>query len=424
MMRAIPSIRLLEYVMKSSYHLESFSENSQGYVSVADVLTRISAALAIIAMLPIYLSNILISLLLLSHPFKQNITSGLSGTSYVYPEFTKGFFKHALLLWLIAKGDMLWVGSPRDMKNLDQQFAHKKIGLVSLANLHRLTGLAIVDLTKDSIDQENFSFSQKLFLLIKYAIAKMIYGAATEEESDQFSLFGIGINNVTMDHAVSLLLASKDDKAAKTACFVNVNSFNLAHQNALLKSAINDADYVFADGSGTRIAAQRRGHRLLDNVNGTDLLPKLCERAQEEGKRIFLLGAKPGVADRAAINLVNRFPGLQVSGVHHGYFDQHNCQELIQKINTSNTDILLVAFGSPVQETFLQTYRTELQVNTAVAVGGLFDFFSGNISRAPIWMRELGLEWVWRLMKEPKAKFHRYVIGNPVFLFRCFFNNK
>jgi len=247
--------------------------------------------------------------------------------------------------------------------------------------------------------------------------AKSLYAAK------EFKLFDIRIDNLTIDAAVTNIIAPRRSAQAKTVCFVNVNSFNLAHHDASLKHAINAADYVFADGSGARIAAQRKGYRLLDNVNGTDLLPKLCERAIQENKSIYLLGAKPEVAEKAANKLVQQYPGLRIAGSHHGYFDKNNCSDVINKINQSQADILLVAFGSPIQENFLQTHKASLSVNTVVAVGGLFDFYSGNISRAPLWMRELGLEWIWRLIQEPKAKFNRYVIGNPIFLYRCFFKN-
>ena len=243
------------------------------------------------------------------------------------------------------------------------------------------------------------------------------------DAAKEFKLFDIRIDNLTLADAVTKIIAPRCTSQAKTVCFVNVNSFNLAHHDASLKDSINATDYVFADGSGARIAAQRKGYRLLDNVNGTDLLPKLCERAILENKRIYLLGAKPQVAAKAASKLIQQYPGLRVAGSHHGYFDQNNCSDVINKINESNADILLVAFGSPIQENFLQNHKTKLAVDTVVAVGGLFDFYSGNISRAPLWMRELGLEWIWRLIQEPKAKFNRYVIGNPIFLYRCFFQN-
>lgn len=250
-----------------------------------------------------------------------------------------------------------------------------------------------------------------------------VNSAFTSEKNDsvpELELFGVRINNVTMEEAVSRV-SRRDDKAntTRTACFVNVNSFNLANDNPELLAAINDADDIFADGSGVRFAARYLGTNLRENVNGTDLLPHLCEAAVKDGKRLFFLGASQGVAQRAAENLQSRFPGLEISGTEHGYYDLADSDALIKRINDSGTDILLVALGSPLQECWIKANKNKLNITCALAVGGLFDFYSGNIPRAPLWMRQQGVEWVWRLIQEPVKKFKRYVIGNPVFLMRC-----
>jgi len=235
----------------------------------------------------------------------------------------------------------------------------------------------------------------------------------------KFSLFDVQINNDSMQEAVEKVVKPAVPGCVKTVCFVNVNTLNLAVAYKQLVGAVNDADYVFADGSGVRIASRRQGIELRDNVNGTDMLPFLCQRAQSEGQSLFLLGAEPGVAQQTGVNLQKQFPGLKVAGTHHGYFGERGSNEVINEINASNADLLLVALGSPNQEKWLQENRHALSVNTALAVGGLFDFFSGRIPRAPLWVRKIGLEWVWRLVQEPRKKFNRYVIGNPRFLFRC-----
>lgn len=246
----------------------------------------------------------------------------------------------------------------------------------------------------------------------------------TKMPPSQFSLFGIRIHNDSMAEAVEKVMAFKRVDRAQTVCFVNVNTINLAKMQPALNHAVNDANWVFADGSGVRIAAKRQGVVLKDNVNGTDMLPHICARAAKQGSRLFLLGAAPGVAETAARKLANQFPGLKVVGTQHGYFDQSNSEHVIKQINDVNTDLLLVAFGSPIQESWLQKHRDRLEVDTALAVGGLFDFFSGRIPRAPLWLRQRGCEWIWRLFQEPRKKFNRYVIGNPAFLWRCFWQLK
>ena len=291
-------------------------------------------------------------------------------------------------------------------------------GLVSLWQLRRLTGLCESGLYETVADQLRYSRSAKLKLFCKYCLAKCLYQNDTLRDVDSFRLFGIWINNVSMKRAVDMVTAEPVHTTPRIGYFANVNSFNLAHENDYFKQVVNSADFVFADGSGVRLAARVNGVALKDNVNGTDMLPKLCESARDRGLSIYLLGADHGVADTAANALAVQYPGLKIAGTHHGYIDANQSQELIKQINAAGTDILLVGMGSPVQEQWLCEHAHQLRCRSALAVGGLFDFFSGRIPRAPLWMRELGMEWVWRLLQEPKAKFHRYVIGNPQFLIR------
>jgi N-acetylglucosaminyldiphosphoundecaprenol N-acetyl-beta-D-mannosaminyltransferase len=231
-----------------------------------------------------------------------------------------------------------------------------------------------------------------------------------------------------MKSAVEWALAPYPTESQTNRCkigyFINANSINLAAHNSVLRKQINRADRCFADGSGMRLAAKHIGVSIYENVNGTDMLPHLCLEAQKTNKSIYMLGAKPGVAAKAAQNLSKKYPNLTVVGTQDGYFSLEQTQDVISDINQSNADILLLAMGSPVQEEWLEKYAPQLKCSTALAVGGLFDFYSGNIARAPMWMRELGIEWVWRLMQEPQTKFHRYVIGNPLFLIQTFIFNR
>ena len=214
---------------------------------------------------------------------------------------------------------------------------------------------------------------------------------------------------MNVNHRLNGRVAQVDSGVAEGFAGGTINFCSWAH----------GADFVFADGSGVRFAANYKGVSLRDNVNGTDLLPYLCRNSVQNRQRIFLLGSSPEVVERTANNLTEMFPGLDVSGTQHGFFNKHDCAALIEKINRVNTDILLVALGSPIQEIWLQKNKSMLNVRTAIAVGGLFDFYSGRIPRAPLWMRKHGIEWIWRLMQEPVKKFKRYVIGNPLFLIRC-----
>ena len=135
-----------------------------------------------------------------------------------------------------------------------------------------------------------------------------------------------------------------------------------------------------------------------------------------------MLGGKPGVAEKAMENAKAKFPAAKFIGAAPGFFaDSAEEQKVIEKINALDPDILLVAMGVPKQEKWIAKHRHELVCGIALAVGGLLDFVSGRIPRAPVWMRRLGIEWCYRLYQEPRRMFRRYVIGNPLFLLRVIF---
>jgi exopolysaccharide biosynthesis WecB/TagA/CpsF family protein len=144
----------------------------------------------------------------------------------------------------------------------------------------------------------------------------------------------------------------------------------------------------------------------------------LCEAAADAGLPIFLLGGRPGVAAAAAEWACGRFEGLQIAGIRDGYFDAASEAEVIGEINRSQARILLVGMGAPRQDTWLRSVAQRLAVPVRIGVGGLFDYYSGRIPRAPVWIRELGLEWVWRIACEPGRLWRRYIVGNPLFLYR------
>jgi exopolysaccharide biosynthesis WecB/TagA/CpsF family protein len=181
---------------------------------------------------------------------------------------------------------------------------------------------------------------------------------------------------------------------------------------------------VYPDGIGVRLAAQMFGNGVEENINGTDLFPLLCQRLAGTSHGIFLLGAREGLAEKVAENMTERYPGITFAGCQHGYFTAENEDEVINQINASGASILLVALGAPQQELWLARNRDRLNVSVMMGVGGLFDYYSGRIERAPVWIREIGLEWFWRLLQEPGRMWQRYVIGNPLFLYRVWRQKK
>lgn len=289
-----------------------------------------------------------------------------------------------------------------------------KFGLVSVKAMRRMTG---TDYDEDS-DQVPTSLKGKVSLLTRYGIARILQNTSALARPDRFSLLGVDVDNVSLDDAVSEIVDSANQNARKRYAFVNPDCLNLATTHPVYREVLSTKHRVFADGIGLQVAARMLGVRLRANVNGTDMLPLLCKACAEHGQSIYFLGGRPGVAERAAQTLLDQFPTLSVAGHQHGYFDEDATQAVIDDINASGASILLVAMGAPTQELWLSTWGDRLVAPVAMGVGGLFDFYSGRISRCPRWMQEIGMEWIWRLMQEPQRMWRRYVLGNPLFLLR------
>lgn len=235
---------------------------------------------------------------------------------------------------------------------------------------------------------------------------------------ERFELFGVAIDNLTMEEAVREVVLGAMGSERRRYAFVNADCLNHASRNMAYARVLSRQNRVFADGSGVALAARLNGVRVRGNVNGTDMFPLLCAEAANLGLRIFLLGGADGVAQQAADNMVKACPGLNICGVRHGYFDAADTDEVISTINAQNPDIVLVGLGAPRQEMWIETFGGRLNANVLIGVGGLYDYYSGRIPRAPVWIRKAGCEWIWRLAQEPRRLFGRYVIGNPLFVCR------
>ncbi len=201
-------------------------------------------------------------------------------------------------------------------------------------------------------------------------------------------------------------------------CFVNAHAANLAHRDPAYRRALLAADLVLNDGSGVELAARLQGTRFRANLNGTDLIPLVLDLAARQAHRVFLLGGRPGVAQSAARALTARHLGLHVVGHAHGYFPPRAAHTVADAVRASGADLLVVGLGNPAQELFLSAHLRRTGVRLGIAGGAFLDFAAGRVPRAPRWMREAGVEWVFRLGREPGRLFHRYVVGNPLFLAR------
>ena len=247
-------------------------------------------------------------------------------------------------------------------------------------------------------------------------VIKKMFPIAKEVYLRRINIMGVNFLNTTMVDAIERIKFKIKNKEKSNIYYINADTLNKCYSNTSLRTMFNKASYVFPDGSGVKMACKIMRRPLRENLNGTDMLPHICTMAQEEGYKIFLYGAKEGIAKQMKESLLVKYPSLKIVGIANGY-DLHT-NEIINMVNYSSADILLVAKGAPIQEEWIDANSSRISAPIIIGVGGLFDFYSGNIPRAPLWMRKLGVEWTYRLLQEPKRMFKRYVIGNPLFLIR------
>lgn len=239
-------------------------------------------------------------------------------------------------------------------------------------------------------------------------------------EGSTLSVLGVPVTDVTMDQALSLLqgLLHPQRPRAHGIYFVNTHTLNNACDRPAYRTVLRSADRVFGDGTGVRWAARMlHGITLKDNVNGTDLVPLMFSRWADRGLRYYLLGNTPERIEQAAAHAQRSFPGWTFAGCHHGYLGPDDHEAVIEKINASGAHLLLVGMGNPKQEQWIHEHIGQLKVPLCLATGGLFDYWVGDLVRAPKWVRRLGFEWLHLLSRQPH-KAARYLIGNPKFLLR------
>ncbi|MCC6545719.1 WecB/TagA/CpsF family glycosyltransferase [Candidatus Sumerlaeota bacterium] len=204
--------------------------------------------------------------------------------------------------------------------------------------------------------------------------------------------------------------------------YLNAHTVNLSHQDGTLKQSMNKLDVVYADGMAVVKEARLRGIVVRERVSAADFLVRFLWVAASRGRPIALVGGKNRLAEKCAMNLRELVPKLEVVLVHDGFFMPGSPEEkeVVDQLCAARPAIVLLGMGSPRQEAFALRLRDEARLPTVWCVGALFEYFTPGVRRhAPLWMRERGLEWLFRLMQEPRRMARRYVIGNIRFLFRC-----
>ena len=232
-------------------------------------------------------------------------------------------------------------------------------------------------------------------------------------------VLGMRFRDIPLDKVADSLINDASNCHERRVYFVNAHCINIASENKNYASILKNAPFVYADGLGMSLAARIMGTRLEHNINGTDLFPLLCEKAAAAGIPMAFFGAAPGHASVCAERMEKAYPGLHVVWSHHGYVEEETEQELIDQINRSGARILLIAKGVPKQELWIDRNASRLNVPVLMGVGALFDFYSGAVPRAPAVWRKMRMEWLFRLLMEPRRLFRRYIVGNPEFIQRA-----
>ncbi|MCA1032218.1 WecB/TagA/CpsF family glycosyltransferase [Bacillus timonensis] len=207
-----------------------------------------------------------------------------------------------------------------------------------------------------------------------------------------------------------------------TVSFLNVHCYNLAHKKRNYLKTLQDVNVLLPDGFGIHLGAKIFGFKLKEELTGTDLLPKLLEQAAKRNHPVFLLGTAQEIAEKAADSLKKKFPGINIVGCHHGYFNEKDNDAVVRKINEANPDILVVGRSVPIQELWIAENKDVLNARVMLAVGAYIDFESGRLTRAPKFFRRLKLEWFFRLVLEPKRMWKRYIVGNVIFFYYIYKN--
>lgn len=234
-------------------------------------------------------------------------------------------------------------------------------------------------------------------------------------------VLGIRVAKLTVAEFMNWLIGelSSPRAAPLLVGYVNAWCSNLGSENAGFADVLRKCDCVYADGQAIVWASKFLGNPLPERVNAGDFVIDLLQRLNDAGLSVFLLGSRDGVAVRAASEFQQRVKGLRVAGAVSGYFSGSG-DDIARQVKASGADLVLVGMGSPRQEIWMRDFASASGARAVWCVGALFEYFGGERARAPVWMRKIGLEWLFRLALEPRRLWRRYIVGNFVFVWRVF----
>ena len=219
---------------------------------------------------------------------------------------------------------------------------------------------------------------------------------------NRIDVLGIEFDNTDILEAVERAIRLMEERRHAYVVTPNPEIILESQKNEKLASAVKSADMVLPDGVGVIYASHILGTPIKNRIPGIDFASALMARISENGRKVFLLGAKPGVAELAGERLAGRYPGLAICGVNDGYFEEEDTEFIIEKINSASPDLVLVCLGSPKQEIWMKNNAELLDAGLLIGLGGALDVYAGVVERAPRKWRSMGLEWLYRLIREPK----------------------
>jgi N-acetylglucosaminyldiphosphoundecaprenol N-acetyl-beta-D-mannosaminyltransferase len=214
-------------------------------------------------------------------------------------------------------------------------------------------------------------------------------------------ILGIPVHDVTYDEVLTRVGDWISDGGSRQIATVNPEFVIAARKDEVFRAVLESADLCLPDGVGIMLAARYLGCPLRERVTGVDLVARIAARAAQAGWRLFLLGAAPGVAERAAEVMCARHPGLNICGTYAGSPALEDEDRIVQRVRDARADVLLVAYGAPAQDLWIARNLGRTGAAVGVGIGGVFDYVSGAVPLAPTWIRRIGFEWLYRLLRQP-----------------------
>lgn len=235
-------------------------------------------------------------------------------------------------------------------------------------------------------------------------------------KNDRIQILNTTIDVLSVQETITLVEQYILAKEPLHLMGVNADKINEVNENERMKQIVNSCGIINADGASVILAGKYLDKPLPERVAGVDLMQSLVALAEEKGYSIYLLGAKQEVVEKTAEVLKERHISLNIAGIHNGYFKEPQWSEISEELKAAAPDLVFVGITSPMKEYLIEYLQNEGHECVFMGVGGSFDVISGNIPRAPMWMQKMNLEWLFRVMQEPKRLFKRYFVGNIKFI--------